>query len=149
MYEMDRDELLLVDTIDKVSRWEISIYGFDPILELSRNQIVQSCLNFQSWIYDQPSVIGQDQLDSYSRQDEVDIYGLYSEAEDGFTKVYTGGMADKYCLVEASLSNFWKEVAICSIDEFTRIHYGSCPSAPMWMPSYQSLLPHTKIETLH
>lgn len=136
------NELMMVDTVEDVARWGISIEGNSARSLPSKNALVQACINFQSWSLDLAS--------------KPVTYEYYTEERAGvlhgrnrkFLYVDTGGMAARYCLVE--IPNEPSDgLSICSYDGFSGIGFGRCDEGwASWMPWWHSLPPNLSISRL-
>jgi len=146
MLAMGPDELSVVDTVEKAARWNIQLEGIRGSELVGREGAVRACLNFQAWLSDEPSKMdslsyyleGKEDLVSYNRGDKVEV----------FSKIQTGGMEDRHCLVSRSRLPV-ESLAICSADDFNGMRIGDCADGfSYWVPWYYALAPSSPLAAL-
>ena len=141
MLAADRDELVLIETIGDVERWGVTLENHVTVKEFDKRAIANACENFQSWQLDT-----EPKLTSGSYLPEIKIVTKNNEygEEVQMLRVNTGGMAERYCLVSWDVKNpeFFQ---ICSVDDFSGVHFGRCPDAPFRVPVYYALPSRTPI----
>lgn len=135
-------ELAMIDTVEDVARWGISLDGNqESVLPVSEN-LKRACVNFQAWSLDLPSVGDPAKLPTQLKKGK--LYGKSAS----YLVVDTGGMAARFCEVEAPTSP-QSGVIICSTDEFSGISFGNCAEGwGIWVPWYHALHPRTPITHL-
>lgn len=146
MLAMGPDEMSVVDTVEKVSRWNIKLEGIRAKERISRAGAVRACLNFQSWLADKESSI--DSLSYYLTGEEK----LVTYKQDGeittFSKIETGGMEDSHCLVARGAGPV-SSIGLCSVDDFNGMRIGDCAKGIVYyVPWYYSLEPKTSLAAL-
>lgn len=131
MLSKGRDELLLVDTVEKAGRWDITLYGHRPIKQSTKLDLVQLCTNFQAWVHDKPSQAAS------PRDAKLD-------PKTGYYRVDFGGMEDLFCDVA------WRDThyRICSVDDFSASNKGRCPNKYWVQQPYMAKPPQTLIRSL-
>jgi hypothetical protein len=142
---MGPSELSLVDTVEEVARWSIELAGNRENAILDERQMVQACVNFQAWSFDQPS----ERVSDFSwylplQRSTRMVYGDETE----FGLVDTGGMEVRNCLVEV-LREPGSGYTICSRDDFNGVQLGQCDEGyGFWQPWYYALSPDTPLSEL-
>ncbi len=140
-----RDKVMLIDTIEEVERWQISLYGEKISFSLSKRELVQACMNFHNWSFDNKSkAIEGDWWKSGVSKETLS----QNETSIVYSKIDISGLAERYCLfeVEDDASSYLK---LCTKDGFTGVNFGDCPEYGIIIPKYYGLSPSTKINNLH
>ena len=138
MLATDRNEFLLVDTVEKAMKWNIELYDYPKMGPPSARNLVQACYNFQKWKRDSVSDVVEEWLISLSLKKST------AKNMRGYYRVDTGGLVDSYCDITFSNGNF----TICSTSEFSGISHGGCPKYGFVVPTLYGLPPNFKIEKL-
>lgn len=139
------DELVMVETVEHVGRWNIELDGHKERQRLSEPQLIQACVNLQEWSLDKPS----ENALNYEWQLPLkrSSFSLWGQATE-VASVDTGGMEIRNCQIQASAQPMdW--LAICSRDDFTGVNLGACfDSAVHWVPWYYGMSPETRLTDL-
>lgn len=140
------DEMSMVDTVEKLARWNIQLEGVRPRSLVDRAGAIRACLNFQAWLGDEASKI--DSM-SYYLSGREDLVPIDVDGERKiFAMIQTGGMEDRHCLV----SRHPEPVAsfqLCSSDDFNGMRIGDCATGlSYWVPWFYSLEPSTPLVAL-
>lgn len=133
-------EVMLVDTVEEVARWDIDLFGHRDKLLLSEIEVAQTCFNFQAWSLDQHS-------------ERVDAEWLLPRKTTKFKSeeyavIDTGGMAEQYCYVQLTKTPS-NGINICSYNGFNGLLHGDCQNGFfLWVPWYYGMPPDMHISAL-
>lgn len=137
MSSAGRNELVLVDTVERAFRWGISLYGLRPVSSGGMASIVQLCLNVQSWLKDARS--------KTATAREAEDKTIYPVTKLGnYWRVDTGGLAEQYCLIKRVDLDF----TVCVVDDFRGQRHGNCPEYGLQYPGLAAQPPSTQIRSL-
>ncbi len=139
----EKDEMLIVKTVEDAARWGITLEGTKPRWKLNDRMLIQSCENFQNWASDSPSVEIDFTTNSYPQIESKKLKG--GDVTKVFSKIDTGGMADRYCLISVEEGDTETYLEVCSRNDFNGVHHGGCPDYGFILPAYYALAPHTRI----
>lgn len=140
------DEMSMVDTVEKVARWNIQVEGARTVSLVDRAGAVRACLNFQAWLGDEPSQI--DSLSYYLSGREELVTLEFNGKREIFAKIQTGGMEDRHCLVSRDPEPV-ASLALCSSDDFNGTRIGDCAAGiAYYVPWYYAFDPATKLTAL-
>lgn len=135
MFGKGRDEILYVDTVDQVGRWQITLFGKNDAIKPTLRGIGQVCYNFLGWAQDRPG-----------SKYEPGTYGttITKDSKSGYYRVHISGMEDAYC----DVGIFDNHIRICSIDNLSASNRGQCPDRYWVLNSHDMELPGTSIRSL-
>lgn len=133
MLSKGRDELLLVDTVQKAGRWDITLYGMKVIKQATKADVIQLCHNFQAWVNDKPSRAADRSSPDPKR-----------DPKTGYYRVDQSGMEELYCDVAWRDTHF----RICTVDDYAASNKGRCPDKYWIQQPYLSKPPETLIRSL-
>ena len=140
------DQMAIVDTVEKAARWNIPLEGIRLRMKVDKQGAVRACLNFQSWLADEP--VKQETLDFYLKEKEDIVTAKYEGERQVFQKIQTGGMEDQHCLVSLrneSVAN----IGLCLTDDFNGMRIGDCTRNFLYyVPWYYALDPKTPLSSL-
>ena len=140
--EKPRNDILLIDTIEKAERWDITVYGVRKMDISSKESLAQACVNFQHWAADQPS----EKIDSTQMQYLWKGTQQLPPTNEMFARIDTGGMVEQYCDVRSQVGeDGGGYFQLCSINEFNGVNHGGCPGYGMILSSLYGLPPTTPL----
>src|SRR6266487_973969 len=112
MFAQDPSELICIDTIDAVGRWNIQVYGYDPPMTPTKRHYFNVCRNAHSWRSDQ-FVADAEGLEEENDKFEVKkppltvkLGGRNKASEDfdaRFVVPFQAPMAQLSCVIEVKL----------------------------------------------
>ena len=140
-----RDELLIVDTVEKAERWDISVYGIRKIDTTSKLALAQACVNFQNWTSDQNSrEVNMEELAMHWRG-----YQTLPPSDDLFARIDTGGEVERFCdLRSIGGKGSDSYIQLCSKNEFNGVNYGDCPNYGIILDPLYTLPPSTPLRSI-
>jgi hypothetical protein len=137
-------EIMLIDTVEEVARWDIDLYGHRGKFLLSEVEVAQVCLNFQAWSLDQPSEQAEDELFLPLKTSEYNSKYVNLKYAD----IDTGGEAPRYCYVQLTEIPS-KGIGLCSDNGFNGLQHGDCRNGHfLYVPWYYGMRPDMHISTL-
>jgi PAN domain-containing protein len=107
LFAQDPSELICVDTVDAVGRWNIQVYGYDPPKSLTKKHYYNVCRNAYNWRSDR--FVADDELEE---DDELELkkpllstkIGERNKAseffDDRYVMPYQGAMLQLSCVIE-------------------------------------------------
>lgn len=138
------DELAMVDTIEDVTRWDITLYGMPSHVSLGDNDLTQACINFMAWELDRPSR----KLDPQWALSVVKEAGISYGKSAEWSVISMGDMDYRGCRIktpEPSIAG----LLICSRDEANGVLRGDCEEGwSAYVPWYYALDPTYLFERL-
>lgn len=140
--------MYMIDTVEKAARWNISLSGHQEMRILRRDDFVQLCSNYLSWIYDReadtasPAALGA-QVGSFRNR-------LYIK-DTSFLTVNFQGLADRACAIEHP-DKAVSGVVLCLDDGFSGLSLGKCRDKNfaygVYVPWWHAMPPLTPIARL-
>lgn len=137
-----REDILKIDTVEAVLRWQIRVYGYEmPNRSDNRQLLAQACENFLNWSSDRESKeLPKDEVEnSWRGVSQV-------EGEDVFYRVDFSGLADLFCDVRfEDNKGVGSGIIICTQNGFNGVNYGNCPAYGIYLSEIFSLPPRTPL----
>ena len=121
MSKTPRDKFVLIDTVGKALRWNISIYGHNLKISPSKTANINACHNFdaikQGRPFEKPDF---DQYSGWRGRTGYQKHGNHYRVDLG------SGMAEHYC--DVNFDQKGQYFQICTVNGFKGIRLGDCPT---------------------